>query len=138
MVGILIVSHGPLAGALISSVRIIAGTLKKVKGVSIWPKDKREEIQNRIQKHMAEVNDGDGVIILTDMLGGTPTNISLPFLRGDRVVVVTGVNLPMLLAIASYRKERSLEQISLMVKRAGRRSIILVQNFLKLPTEKSK
>jgi len=72
MVGILIVSHGNLAEALISSVQILVGNLQNVRGVSIWPQDGKEEIQDRIEREIAEVDAGDGVIILTDLLGGTP------------------------------------------------------------------
>jgi len=128
MVGILIVSHGNLAEALISSVQILVGNLPNVRGVSIWPQDGKEEIQDRMKKQMAEVDDGEGIIILTDLLGGTPTNLSLPFLNDERVVVVTGVNIPMLLALSSYQKEKSLEEIGGLVKKAGQRSITLAQN----------
>jgi len=103
MVGILIVSHGRLADALISSVQSLVGSLEKIRGVSIWSKD-REEVKDRIQKKMTEVDDGDGVVILTDILGGTPTNLSLSFLENKKVEVVTGVNMPMLLTLASYRR----------------------------------
>jgi PTS system mannose-specific IIA component len=72
MVGILIVSHGRLAEALISSVQFLVGNLQKIRGVSIWPKDKGKEVRDRIQKEIEEVDDGDGVVILTDVLGGTP------------------------------------------------------------------
>ena len=74
---------------------------------------------------MAEVDDGDGVVILTDILGGTPTNLSLSFLKEKRVEVVTGVNVPMLLTLSSYQKGRSLEEICSLAKKSGRRSIIL-------------
>ncbi len=79
MVGILILSHGRLAEGLISSVQSIIGDLEQVKGVSIWPKDSGEEVKDRIQKSMIEVNDRSGVVILTDILGGTPTNLTLSF-----------------------------------------------------------
>ena len=88
MVGILIVSHGRLAEALISSVQFLVGNLQKIRGVSIWPKDKGKEVRDRIQKEIKEVDDGEGVVILTDVLGGTPTNISLSFLEKERVEVV--------------------------------------------------
>jgi len=104
MVGILIVSHGRLADALISSVQSLVGNLEKIRGVSIWSKDREEEVKDRIQKKMTEVDDGDGVVILTDILGGTPTNLSLSFLENKKVEVVTGVNMPMLLTLASYRR----------------------------------
>jgi len=130
MVGILIVSHGRLAEALISSVQFLVGNLKRVKGISIWPKYRKEEVKDLIQKGIGEVDDGDGVVILTDILGGTPTNLSLSVLEDKKVEVVTGVNLPMLLTLSSYRKERSLREISRLVKKSGRRSIILAKELL--------
>jgi PTS system mannose-specific IIA component len=132
MVGVLVVSHGRLADALISSVESLVGKLQRIRGVSIWPKDKEEEIKNQIQKKMAEVEDGDGVVILTDILGGTPTNLSLSLLEDEKVEVVTGVNLPMLMTVLSYRKGKSLIEISKLVKKSGRRSIILAKGLLGL------
>jgi PTS system mannose-specific IIA component len=132
MVGILIVSHGRLAEALISSVESLVGKLQKIRGVSIWPKDKEEEIKDQIQKEMAEVEDGEGVVILTDILGGTPTNLSLSLLEDEKVEVVTGVNMPMLMTLLSYRTGRSLREISKLVKKSGRRSIILAKGVLGL------
>jgi PTS system mannose-specific IIA component len=130
MVGILVVSHGKLAEALISSVQFLVGNLERVKGISIWPRDGKEEVKDRIQKGVGEVDDGNGVVILTDLLGGTPTNLSLSILEDGKVEVVTGVNLPMLLTLSSYRKERSLREVGRLVKKSGRRSIILVKGVL--------
>ena len=132
MVGILIVSHGRLADALISSVQSLIGNLEKIRGVSIWSKDREEEVKDRIQKKMTEVDDGDGVVILTDILGGTPTNLSLSFLEDEKVEVVTGVNIPMLLTLASYRKGKTLREISSLVKESGRRSIVLAREIFGL------
>jgi len=131
MVGIIVVSHGRLAEALISSVEFLVGNLQKIKGVSIWPKDKEKEVKERIQQKMIEVDDGDGVVILTDILGGTPTNLSLSFLEDEKVEVVTGVNMPMLLTLSSYRKGRSLREIGKLVKKSGRRGIILAKELLR-------
>ena len=78
------------------------------------------------------MDDGEGVVILTDILGGTPTNVSLSFLKDKRVEVVTGVNVPMLLTLSSYQRGRSLEEICSLVKKSGRRSIILVKEALGL------
>ena len=130
MVGILVVSHGRLAEALISSVEFLVGNLQKIKGVSICPKDKEQEVKERIKQKMVEVDDGDGVVILTDVLGGTPTNVSLSFLKDEKVEVVTGVNIPMLLTLSSYRKGRSLRELGKLVKKSGRRSIILAKEVL--------
>jgi len=129
MVGILIVSHGKLSEALIASVEFLIGNLQRIRGVSIWPKDKEEEVRDRIRKEIEQVDDGDGVVILTDTLGGT-TNLSLSFWAGEKVEVVTGVNLPMLLTLSSYRKGRSLREIGRLVKKSGRRSIILAKEVL--------
>jgi len=136
MVGILIVSHGRLAEALISSVQFLVGNLQKIRGVSIWPKDKGKEVRDRIQKEIEEVDDGDGVVILTDVMGGTPTNLSLSFLEDEKVEVVTGVNMPMLLTLSSYRKGRSLGEIGKLVKKSGRRSIILAKTLMGVRREK--
>lgn len=133
MVGILVISHGRLADALISSVQFLVGNLTKIKGISIWPKDRIEEIQHRIQKGMKEVDEGDGVIILTDLLGGTPTNLSLSLFHDSSVEVVTGVNLPMLLTLSSYRSGKSLGEISRLVKKSGRRSIVLAKKVVGRP-----
>jgi PTS system mannose-specific IIA component len=132
MVGILIVSHGRLADALISSVQSLVGNLEKIKGIPIWSKDREDEVKDRIQKEMAEVDDGDGVVILTDILGGTPTNLSLSFLEDEKIEVVTGVNIPMLLTLASCRKGRSLREIGSLVKKSGRRGIILAKEVFGL------
>jgi len=132
MVGILIVSHGRLPDALISSVQSLVGSLEKIRGVSIWSNDREEEVKDRIQKKMTEVDDGDGVVILTDVLGGTPTNLSLSFLEDEKVEVVTGVNIPMLLTLASYRKGKTLREISSLVKESGRRSIVLAREIFGL------
>jgi PTS system mannose-specific IIA component len=130
MVGILIVSHGRLAEALISSVQFLVGNLQRVKGIAIWPRDRKEEVKDRIQKGIGEMDDGDGVVILTDILGGTPTNLSLSLLEDEKVEVVTGVNMPMLLTVSSYRKGKSLREIGRLVKESGRRSIILAKEVL--------
>lgn len=127
MVGVLIVSYGALADALISEAQFLVGRLQKVKGVSIWPEESEEEVKGRIREKMAEVDDGDGVVILADILGGAPANLSLSFLKDKTVEAVTGVNIPMLLALSSYRKGRSLEESCSLVKKAGRQSIILVK-----------
>jgi mannose PTS system EIIA component len=130
MVGVLIVSHGGFAEALISSLQFLVGQQKRIRGVSIWPKDREKEIKDRIQQEIAEVNDGDGVVILTDVLGGAATNLSLSFLEDEKVEMVTGVNIPMLLTLSSYRERKSLKEIGKLVKKSGRRSIILAKRLL--------
>jgi len=130
MIGILVISHGRLAEAIISSVQFLVGHLEKVKGISIWPKDRKEEIRDRIQKGIQEVDEGDGVVILTDLLGGTPTTLSLSVLENKNIEVVTGVNMPMLLTLSSYRRGRSLREICRLAKKSGRRSIVLANRLM--------
>jgi mannose PTS system EIIA component len=132
MIGILIVSHGGLADALVNEMQFLIGSVQKLKGVSIQPGETGEEIKSRIHETLKELDDGDGVIILTDILGGTPTNASLPFLKDRKVEVITGVNVPMLLTLSSYRKGRSLEEICGLAKKAGRRSIVLAKEVFGL------
>lgn len=129
MVGVLVISHGPLAEALLTAVQSIVGRIEKVYGISISPSDNQKGLKEKIQKKVKEVNDGDGVLILTDMLGGTPTNLSLLHLDQDNVEIVTGVNLPMLLTLLSYRKRQSLKEIGGLVKISGRRSIVRIKEF---------
>jgi mannose PTS system EIIA component len=130
MVGILVISHGRLAEALVSSARFIIGNIRKIGTVSIWPRDNEMRIRKRIEKGLCRVDQGDGVLVLTDLWGGTPTNVSLSLLGTHRLEIVTGVNMPMLLTLSSYRNGRSLEQISRLVKKSGRRSIIIAKGLL--------
>lgn len=129
MVGILVVSHGKLADALISSVQMLVGRVHRVQSIAIWPEDKPQEIERLIEKGIREVDDGEGVVILTDILGGTPTNLSLSVPKDKKVEVVTGVNLPMLLTLWSHRGRKPLREIGRLAKKAGRRSIILAKGM---------
>lgn len=122
MVAALVVSHGPMAEALIASVEILVGKLPKVRGVSIWPQDPPHEVEGRIHRELESLPDEE-VIIFTDLLGGTPTNFSLSFLEGTGRIVITGVNMPMLLAFASYRSSIPLSKISALIRKAGRKGI---------------
>jgi PTS system mannose-specific IIA component len=132
MVGVLIVSHGGFAEALNSTLQFLVGKQQKIGGVSIWPKDREKEIKDRIRQEIVKVNDGDGVVILTDVLGGTATNLSLSFLENEKIELLTGVNMPMLLTLSSYRKGKSLREIGKLVKKSGRRSIILAKEVFKV------
>jgi len=129
MVGILIITHGDLAEALISTAELIIGNLKMTRGISIWPQESREEVKDRIQSEMTKVNNGDGVVILTDIFGGTPTNQSLPLVKPEKVGVVTGVNISMLLAISCYREGKPVKEVCSLAKKAGRRSIVSVSEI---------
>ena len=106
MIGILIVTHRELAEALINVWDLILGRQEGMAAVSLDPSEAPETSRQQIQRGLSQVNNGDGVIVLTDMLGGTPSNLSLSFLQEGKVEVVTGVNLPMLMKLAHLRDQR--------------------------------
>jgi PTS system mannose-specific IIA component len=122
-VGGIIVSHGQLANELLSAAETVVGELSNITAVSIGWHDDVEMAKNEIQRAIKQVSQGLGVLILTDMFGGTPTNISAMFLKEGEVEIVTGVNLPMVIKLASYTKESTLEEIALQVEEQGKQSI---------------
>ena len=130
MVGMLVVTHRRLADELIDTAEVIVGKIDRCIGLSLDPDLPVEDLRQQINKAMNEVNDGDGVIVLTDMFGGTPSNLSLSFLNHKGIEVVTGVNLPMLLKLAHSRGDQKVEELARVVKDYGRRSISLASEIL--------
>lgn len=131
MIGIVIVTHCNLGQELIRSAEFIVGGLGQAKAVSLNPEDQVEALRGKIAEAIDKVDIGDGVILLTDMFGGTPSNISLTFLADEKVEVVTGANLPMLIDLASKREGKSLNQVAREIKDYGLRSIALAGEILK-------
>ena len=139
MVGVVIVTHCHLAEELIAAAKLVVGEeLKQFLPVSIDPKAGSEEIREKIITAIRKVEEGQGGLILTDMYGGTPSNISLSFLEEKRVEVITGVNLPMLLKLATYKNEMDLEQLAVFITDYGQRNINLASEVLKKRVEKKK
>ncbi|MCJ7641203.1 MAG: PTS sugar transporter subunit IIA [Desulfobacterales bacterium] len=139
MVGVVIVTHCHLAEELIAAARLVVGEeLKQFHPVSIDPKEGSEEIREKIIAGIRKVEEGQGVLILTDMYGGTPSNISLSFLEEKRVEVITGVNLPMLLKLATYKDDMGLEQLAAFITDYGQRNINLAIEVLKKRVERKK
>jgi PTS system mannose-specific IIA component len=127
MIGIVVITHGDLALELVEAARKIVGELPGAAAVSIgWGQDPVEARQ-AIEAALSEVGDGE-VLILTDMFGGTPTNLSLPFLS-QRVEIVTGVNLPMLIKLTSLR-EGELAQVARAVRDQGKGAIYVASEVL--------
>ena len=111
---------------------MIVGEISHIRAVSIGWHDDVNEAHNDIKKHIAEVEDGEGVLILTDMFGGTATNLALPFLVPNQVEIVTGVNLPMLVKLASIRdQDLSLSDVADRLTAAGQKSIRVAGEFLR-------
>ncbi len=131
MVGALVVSHGHLARELVAAAEMIVGDeISHIRSVSIGWHDDVNDARNEIEKHIAEVESGSGVLILTDMFGGTPSNIAFSFHEPGKVDVLTGVNLPMLLKIASQKEGDTLETLARAVREQGRSSISMASEFL--------
>ncbi len=131
MIGILIVTHKELAEALIGVWDLIIGRGEGVQAVSLDPSDQPEVSRQQIQKALAQVNNGNnGVIILTDMLGGTPSNLALPFLKEGKVEVITGVNLPMLMKLPQIRQQTDLHAAAQALKQSGQKGITVASEVL--------
>ena len=131
MVGILVITHRQLAQEFVATAELIVGKMENCIGLSLDPELPVDDLRQQITKAMDEVNDGDGVIVLTDMFGGTPSNLSLSFLNQKGIEVVTGVNLPMLLKLAHSREDKKVDELARLVKDYGRRSISLASEILK-------
>lgn len=131
MIGLLIVTHCDLGREFLNAAEFIVGRMDAVEVISITQASKSEEIRKMIEDKIAVLNQGKGVIILTDMFGGTPSNISLSFLKEKMVEVLTGVNLPMVIAIAQNRSDMELSELAAKAEEAGKVSISLAGNLLK-------
>ncbi len=130
MVGILIVTHGELATELLRTAQEIVGILPRVEAVSIHAAEHIEKARKKIEALLQRVNDGSGVLILTDLFGGTPSNLVLSYLEAGGIEVVTGVNLPMLMKLPSLREERDLRALAEKLARYGQRNILVASEFL--------
>ncbi|MBW2122984.1 MAG: PTS sugar transporter subunit IIA, partial [Deltaproteobacteria bacterium] len=130
-VGVVVVTHCRLAEELISAAELIVGPLKGVEGICIDPRADPDEIRDRIGEGIRKVDKGSGVLILTDMFGGTPSTISFSFLQDNRIEVVTGVNLPMLLKLSTYEGDMALGELAEFIRSYGQRNINIASEILK-------
>ncbi len=129
-VGVVIVTHYGLGHEFLHALRLILPDAPSFHAVAIDPSQSVEEMRSLIDETLTAADDGQGVLILTDMFGGTPSNISLSFLEDRRVEVVTGLNLPMPIKLANLRGEKSLEDLAAFVKDYGRRNISVASQIL--------
>ena len=127
MIGIVVVTHGALAGELVNATRTIVGDIPAIAAVSIGWTDDMGSAREAIERALAEVG-GSDVLILTDMFGGTPTNVSLPFLS-PKVEIVTGVNLPMLIKLTTLR-EGDLVEVARVIREQGKNAIYVASEIL--------
>ena len=133
MLGLLVVSHGRFAEELVHATRkIVAGseTLEALEAISMGWNDDLGEATTKIQQAVERVDRGAGVLVLTDMFGGTPTNVALSLLEAGRIEIVTGVNLPMLIKFTNLRTEMTLKEAAAEIASQGRESIHVASELL--------
>ena len=130
MIGALVVTHGHLGQELVAAAEMIVGDISHIRAVSIGWHDDVNDAHKDIEGRIAEVETGKGVLILTDMFGGTPSNIALAFHEPGKVDIVTGVNLPMIIRIAGQKEGDTLDSLARIVRDKGRSSIAMASDFL--------
>jgi PTS system mannose-specific IIA component len=130
MIGIVLVTHGDLGAELLRTAQEIVGKSPAVEAVSIHVSEQIDKARKKIEAALQRVNDGSGVLILTDLFGGTPSNLVLSYLETGRLEVVTGVNLPMLMKLPSLRDEGDLRALADGLARYGQRNILVASEFL--------
>ena len=132
MIGIVIVTHCQLGEALIEAAEFIIGERPgSLESVSIDLSENAEKLRNKISQGIKKVEGQEGVLILTDMFGGTPSNLSYSFLEEGRIEVLSGVNLPVLIQAASMREKMKLDQLASNLESFGKKSISLASGILK-------
>lgn len=132
MIGILIVTHRQLGDALIDAAEFILGDPPEAtQAVSIDLNENAEKLRSKIKRAIKNVNSHQGVLIMTDMFGGTPSNLSYSFLEEGRVEVISGVNLPILIKAVSARKSNSLSELAELLEAYGKKSISLASGILR-------
>jgi len=130
MIGGIIVSHGKLAEELLNVLSIILGEVVNMEAISIGWYDDVEESRKKINQCLKRVNQKSGVLIFTDMFGGTPSNLSFSFLKSNRIEIITGVNLPMLIKFVSFQRSNNLKEVAKKVVEQGKRNIHLASALL--------
>jgi PTS system mannose-specific IIA component len=133
-IGVLVVTHGRLADELVAAAGVIVGATEHIRALSIGWNDDVDEARETVKKAIESADRGRGVLVLTDMFGGTPTNLSLSFLAPGSVEIITGVNLPMVVKTSNLAKEiaggLTLRQVAEKVATKGRESVIVAGDML--------
>lgn len=130
MIGVVLVTHGRLASEFIEALEHVVGAQRNMSAVCIGPDDDMEQRRQEIIDSVAKADDGDGVVLLTDMFGGTPSNLAISVLDQGRVEVIAGVNLPMLIKLASLRASEPLASAVVQAQQAGRKYINVASQLL--------
>ena len=129
-IGVVIVTHYQIGAEFLHALRLIVPNAPDFLSVSIDPKQSVDEMREAIQQAMKRAERGAGVLVLTDMFGGTPSNMSLSFVEETGVEVVTGLNLPMLIKLATLTEDKTLEELATFIKSYGQRNISVASEIL--------
>lgn len=130
MIGLVLVTHGRLAEEFVAAMEHVVGPQAAVATVCIGPDDDMEQRRQQIRAAAGDVNDGDGVILLTDMFGGTPSNLAISLMDAPNLEVIAGINLPMLIRLASVRRTAAVSEAVTAAQEAGRKYISVASNIL--------
>jgi PTS system mannose-specific IIA component len=132
MIPVLVLTHGNLASELLQAAQTIDPNLTGQAAAMSLPWDvDSDEASNTLKNHLRELDQGEGTLVLTDMFGGTATNLALPYLEPEKVEIVTGVNLPMLIKLGSLQgRSLSLDELAANLTAAGQKSIRVASEFL--------
>jgi PTS system mannose-specific IIA component len=131
MIGVVVVTHGQLATELVNAAEMIVGDLPRFAAVSIGWHDDTQDAREEIAQAIGRVRQQGGVLILTDMFGGTPSNLAMTFLDQDKVEVITGVNLPMLIKLAGLKERADLLAVAREMREHGRNAIWVASDLLR-------
>lgn len=130
MTGIVVVTHNNIGKAMVETARKILSDYSNIAAVSIDSDQSPEVSKNAIQEAIRSVDGGSGIILLTDMFGGTPTNICLSFLEKGKIEVISGVNLPMIIKLANIGESMNLDELTSFIKQYGQKNIVIASNIL--------
>jgi PTS system mannose-specific IIA component len=130
MIGLVLVTHGRLAEEFVHATEHVVGPQENIRAISIGPDDDMEQRRDEIQTALGEVDTGEGVIVLTDMFGGTPSNLAISFMGKGNVEVIAGINLPMLIKLATVRHEVDLASAVAQAQESGRKYINVASRVL--------
>ena len=130
MIGIVVVTHGRLADELVAATEHVVGPLDACSAISIGPDDDMEKRRDDIRAAVEDADQGDGVVILTDMFGGTPSNLAISLLEKGKVEVIAGANLPMLIKLAEARTRLTVPELADSASEAGKRYIAVASQIL--------
>ena len=130
MIGLVLVTHGQLASEFVRAMEHVVGPQEQIEAICIGPEDDMEARRNDIADAVTRADDGSGVIILTDLFGGTPSNLAISLMKSDKIEVIAGVNLPMLIRLEGARKSMDVKAAVAAAREAGRKYISVASEIL--------